>query len=256
MASNMGRGRTLYNVVVREAVTADPAALGDERLFAYRGSVQLQQALFGGGEPALLPDPAFERTQLDETSWVDVARPWIRGADTLLASLTDQVDWRCGRRFMYDRYVDDPRLSRWYRAGEELPHPVLQGLGRALERRYHVPLVGPALNYYRNGRDSVAWHRDRELRHLDRTLVAILTVGARRPFLVRPVAGGPSIDLAPGSGDLLVMGGACQRDWLHTVPKTARNDPRISLSWRWSSGRGRSDRGRSWRAPRRYADAG
>jgi hypothetical protein len=105
-------------------------------------------------------------------------------------------------------------------------------VGDALSVRYGVTLSGPALNYYRDGRDSVAPHADRELRDLDDTIVAILTLGARRPFLLRPRAGGPSIDVAPASGDLLVMGGRCQREWQHAVPKVRRAGPRISASWR------------------------
>jgi alkylated DNA repair dioxygenase AlkB len=101
-----------------------------------------------------------------------------------------------------------------------------------------VPFGGPFLNYYRDGRDSVAWHGDTEMRHVEDTRVAILTLGAARPFLLRPRGGGRSRDLRPGSGDLLVMGGACQRDWEHAVPKTAHAGPRISVSVRWTSGRG------------------
>jgi len=100
---------------------------------------------------------------------------------------------------------------------------------------------GPALNYYRDGRDSVAPHRDRELRKLDETLIAIVTLGARRPFLVRPRGGGRSRNIAPAGGDLLVMGGACQRGWEHAVPKVVNAGPRISVTWRWSSGRGKSE---------------
>jgi alkylated DNA repair dioxygenase AlkB len=134
---------------------------------------------------------------------------------------------------MWDRVVDDPRLSYW---GRDIgDHPDLAAMRGALERHYERRLRPPGLNYYRDGRDSVAWHADRELRRLDDTLVAIVTLGRQRPFLVRPKGGGPSIDLAPASGDLLVMGGACQRDWEHTVPKTARPGPRLSVSWRWAA---------------------
>ena len=92
---------------------------------------------------------------------------------------------------MYDRRVDDPRLSRWYKGDEELPEPVFDEIREALQTRYRVPLKGPGLNYYRDGRDSVAPHRDRELRHLDETLIAIVTLGAQRPFLVKPCRGPP-----------------------------------------------------------------
>jgi alkylated DNA repair dioxygenase AlkB len=133
---------------------------------------------------------------------------------------------------MYDRTVDDPRLSHWYRAGDAPPHDVLSHVRTALERRYGVTLGSVGLNYYRDGSDSVAFHRDRELRALDDTLVAIVTLGARRPFLVRPVGGGRSRDFAPASGDLLVMGGACQQRWEHGVPKVAHAGPRLSMTWR------------------------
>ena len=112
----------------------------------------------------------------------------------------------------------------------------------ALEAHYDVPLGGIGLNYYRDGRDSVAPHRDRELRHLDDTLIAIVTLGARRPFLIRPRGGGKSRDISPASGDLLVMGGRTQVGWEHGVPKVKTAEPRISVTWRWSSEKGPVDR--------------
>ncbi|MCZ7528451.1 MAG: alpha-ketoglutarate-dependent dioxygenase AlkB [Acidimicrobiia bacterium] len=211
----------------------------------------LQRTLLGAGEPAVDPTAAFERIPLDDTSWVDVSRGWLHGADTVLEELVGTVPWRQGRRRMYDRMVDDPRLSRWYRASDPLPHPALDAVRAALARRYRVRFGGVGLNYYRDGRDSVAFHRDRELRHLDRTLVAIVTLGAARPFLVRPHGGGRSRDLRPGSGDLLVMGGRCQADWEHGVPKVASAGPRISASWRWSSGTGPGGHPSPARTPRR-----
>ena len=195
----------------------------------------LQGTLGGAGPPALDGTASFERLRLDATSWVDLGRGWLCGADTLLAAVVPAVAWRQGRRQMYDRVLDDPRLSRWYQATDALPHPALDAVRAALAARYRVPFGAVGLNYYRDGRDSVAFHRDRELRHLDDTLVAILTVGAARPFLIRPRAGGPSRDLRPGSGDLLVMGGRAQADWEHSVPKVARAGPRVSVSLRWSS---------------------
>ena len=107
------------------------------------------------------------------------------------------------------------------------------------------------LNYYRDGADSVAFHADQELRHLDDTLVAIVTLGAARPFLLRPQGGGRSIDLHPGSGDLLVMGGACQAKWEHGVPKVAAGaGPRISASIRWARRPARSGSGLRPTGPR------
>ena len=195
----------------------------------------LQRSLFGDGEPRCNDRARIDRIQLDDASWVDVARGWFLGADTLLDAMLEHVDWKQGRRHMYDRMVDDPRLSHWYRRGDALPHPALERVGNELDRLLGVRVSGPACNFYRDGNDSVAWHADRELRELTDTRIAILTLGARRPFLVRPKGGGTSRDLAPAAGDLLVMGGACQLRWEHAVPKRKDTGPRISCSWRWSA---------------------
>jgi alkylated DNA repair dioxygenase AlkB len=195
----------------------------------------LQRALFGGGPPHVADHTAVEHHDLGEGSWLEISRGWLLGADTLLDELIATVDWWQGKRWMYERIVDDPRLSRWYRHGDDLPHPALVHIRDALARRYRVPFGGAGLNYYRDGRDSVAPHSDRELRRLHDTRVAIVTLGAERPFLVKPKAGGRSRDLSPASGDLLVMGGRFQMDWEHAVPKVARSGPRVSASWRWSS---------------------
>lgn len=212
-----------------------------------------QRALFADGTPAVDANAPIERVFLDARSWVDAGRGWLRGGDTLLDALVESVDWRQGRRFMYERMVDDPRLSRWYRRDEVLPHAVLAEIPRALRARYGVSFGTVGLNYYRDGRDSVAFHRDRELRQLEDTLIAIVTLGERRPFLVRPRGRGSSRDLAPASGDLLVLGGRCQVDFEHGVPKVAHAGPRISATWRWSSRTGRPETGPSWRAPRTYS---
>jgi alkylated DNA repair dioxygenase AlkB len=195
----------------------------------------LQTTLLGVGEPALNPGAIVARTALDDGCWIDFASEWMQGGDTLLAELVESVEWQQGRRWMYDRMVDDPRLTCFAPRSHRKLHPGLTQARRALEARYGVRLSRPGFNYYRDGRDSVAPHSDRELRQLDDTLVAILTLGARRPFLVKAKTGGPSRDLAPGSGDLLVMGGATQLRWEHAVPKVSRAGPRVSVSWRWST---------------------
>jgi alkylated DNA repair dioxygenase AlkB len=179
-----------------------------------------------------------------------VARDWLGGADELCVRLIDGVDWQHHRRWMYDRIVDEPRLTRWYRASDPLPDEALAWFRVAVGRRYGVRFGALGLNFYRNGHDSVAPHSDRELRHLDDTLVAILTLGAARPFLLRPEGGGPSIDLHPASGDLLVMGGTCQATWEHAVPKvSAGAGPRISASIRWAKGAGGAEE--EWAPPDR-----
>ncbi len=195
----------------------------------------LQGSLLGFGTPAVDRATRFERIPLDEHSWIDVARDWHLGSDEIFAHLAGTVEWKQGRRVMWDRMVDDPRLSRWIPRDATEPHPALVDARKAVEARYGVQFGALGLNFYRDGRDSVAFHRDRELRSQDHALIAILTLGAARPFLVRPLGGGPSIDVHPASGDLLVMGGATPRRFEHGVPKVARCGPRISCSWRCSA---------------------
>ncbi len=195
----------------------------------------LQGTLAGAEGPTVDPSVALDRVALDDTSWVDVGRGWLRGADTLLDVLVRTVPWRQGRRAMFGRMVDDPRLSHWYRDFDELPHRALAQIRTVLAAHYAVPFGAVGLNYYRDGRDSVAPHRDRELRDVDDTLVAIVTLGAARPFPIRSCHGGPSRDVRPGSGDLLVMGGRTQADWEHAVPKVRSAGPRVSISLRWAA---------------------
>jgi len=195
----------------------------------------LQGSLFASGPVAVRPTAVFERTELGGGAWVDVARGWLGGADDVMERLASGVDWRQHRRHMYDRMVDEPRLSRWYRSADTLPDEAVAWFRVGVARHYRARFGAVGLNYYRDGRDSVAFHSDRELRHLDDTLVAIVTLGAERPFLLRPTGGGPSIDLRPASGDLIVMGGTCQLGWEHAVPKVSSGaGARISASIRWA----------------------
>lgn len=193
-----------------------------------------QSSLFAAGPLEVRP-AHFEHIDLGGGAWVDVSRSWLGGADDLCERLISGVTWRQRRRRMYDRVVDEPRLVRWYRAEDRLPEQALAWFRLAVGRRYQVRFGALGLNYYRHGQDSVAWHADRELRHLADTRVAIVTLGSARPFLLRPKGGGRSIDLRPSSGDLLVMGGTCQATWEHCVPKTAAAGPRISASVRWTA---------------------
>ncbi|MER6538165.1 alpha-ketoglutarate-dependent dioxygenase AlkB [Streptomyces sp. 900105755] len=178
------------------------------------------------------------RTVLGSGAWIDVLPGWLSGADALFEELAADVPWHAERRQMYDNVVDVPRLLSFYGAGDPLPHPVLTEAREALTRHYGDELGEPfataGLCYYRDGRDSVAWHGDRIGRGArEDTMVAILSVGAPRDLLLRPRRGGPSVRRPLGHGDLIVMGGSCQRTWEHCVPKTARAaGPRISIQFR------------------------
>ncbi|RDI67422.1 DNA-N1-methyladenine dioxygenase [Nocardia pseudobrasiliensis] len=204
-----------------------------------RMSIPLQGSLLDGfGDMELGALREARRTELGDGAWVDVLPGWLRGADVLFERLAVGVPWRADRRQMYDRMVNVPRLLRFYGEGEALPDPVLDQARDALSAHYDAELGEPfrtaGLCYYRDGNDSVAWHGDTGGRGAtDDTMVAIVSVGAARALLLRPRGGGASIRYQLGHGDLIVMGGSCQRTWEHAVPKTQRPvGPRISIQFR------------------------
>lgn len=207
-------------------------------------------------------DAVFERLDLDEGAWVDVARRWMAGADELFEHLRHEVPWQASRLFRYDHFVEERRLGSGWKPGGPLPHPALGGATRALQHRYRVQFGGFAMVQYRDGGDGQAFHRDTDLRWLDDTVVAILSLGAKRPWLLRPRRSrhdhspgkGAVHDLAPASGDLMVMGGRAQADWEHSVPYLGPRAvaPRISIQWRFAHRRGRPFTGASSRAPLTY----
>jgi len=178
------------------------------------------------------------RTVLAHGAWVDFLPGWVSGADALFERVASVVPWRAERRRMYDRVVDVPRLLCFYGEGQELPDPMLTAARDALSEHYRAelgePLCTAGLCLYRDGRDSVAWHGDTTGRGSTQdTMVAIVSLGAPRSLLLRPRGGGRALRHDLGHGDLLVMGGSCQRTWEHAVPKTARaTGPRISVQFR------------------------
>ena len=182
---------------------------------------------------------ALRRHELSRGAWADHLPGWVRGSDEVLDTLRHDVPWRAERRTMYDTEVDVPRLLCWYAAGRPLPHPVLTAARDALTRHYAPelgePFVTAGMCLYRDGRDSVAWHGDTLGRsaHTD-TMVAIVSFGSPRALLLRPRGGGGgSLRFPLGHGDLVVMGGSCQRTWEHAVPKTTRPvGPRVSVQFR------------------------
>ncbi|MET7295771.1 alpha-ketoglutarate-dependent dioxygenase AlkB [Streptomyces griseoloalbus] len=199
----------------------------------------LQGSLFDQADELRLgPLDGVRRTELGRGAWIDVLPGWLGGSDALFDHLAAQVPWRAERRQMYDQVVDVPRLLSYYRADDPLPHPVLAEARAALSAHYAGELGEPfataGLCYYRDGRDSVAWHGDRIGRGArEDTMVAILSVGAPRDLLLRPMGGGDTVRRPLGHGDLIVMGGSCQRTWEHAVPKSTRaTGPRISIQFR------------------------
>jgi alkylated DNA repair dioxygenase AlkB len=204
------------------------------------------------------------RLQLDATSWVDLVDGFVRQPDRRFRELRQTTEWRQNEVLRYDHYVPERRLGASL-DGNGLP--LLRQIALHLEATYRVPWTGVGALLYRDGQDFQGFHGDREMRWLDDTLVAIVVLGARRPFALRPR--GPITDaiervpagsragdimLTPGEGDLLVMGGACQRDWLHSVPAADTTHARISLTWRWTSRRGRPDTNPTYYEGRQYSD--
>ena len=191
-----------------------------------------QANLFGAGEPRLDPRLAgLRRLTLTAGAWVDHLPGWLEGHGVVFEHLRRTTRWEHHRRRMYERIVDVPRLVA------DLPddgpgHPVLDQAAEVLSRHYGLGLPRISLAYYRDGRDSVAWHGDRLGHLVDDTVVAILSLGEPRRFLLRPVAGGASRAFELGWGDLLVMGGSCQRTWQHAVPKAVQAGPRMSVQFR------------------------
>jgi alkylated DNA repair dioxygenase AlkB len=187
--------------------------------------------------------PHVTRTTLSDGAWLDRRPSWVAGSGLLFDRLLAAVPWQAERRPMYDRVVDVPRLLCFYGEDDALPDPSLAEARRALDDYYAAelgePFVTAGLCLYRDGRDSVAWHGDTIGRsRTEDTMVAILSLGAPRPLLLRPRsrgAGRPhsTIRAPSGHGDLLVMGGSCQRTWEHAVSKTTRPvGPRISIQFR------------------------
>ncbi|HJP65439.1 MAG TPA: alpha-ketoglutarate-dependent dioxygenase AlkB [Actinomycetota bacterium] len=195
-----------------------------------------QPSLLSAAEPTAI-DPSFSdlhRVQLDDESWVDHAPGWISGPDALFEAVLNGREWQQRSRPMYDRRVLEPRLTApWFLdSGRPLEPPILGTIRQALIERYGRVFDSVGFNLYRDGSDSVAWHADHIAKEIEDPIVALVSVGEPRKFLLRPKGGGPSHAFLLGRGDLLVTGGKTQRTWEHSVPKVARAGPRISMAFR------------------------
>ena len=192
----------------------------------------LQGDLFAQGPPALDPAASVERLHLDDRSWIDTSSRWLCGGDELLELLAARLRWTRAERPMYGRMVDEPRLGAFVRPGSPGSPPLLADMAGVLAARYRAGFNSVWVNYYRGGDDSVAWHSDRIGIDPADAVVAIVSLGGPRRFRLRPAGGGPSRSFTLASGDLLVMGGACQQNWEHSVPKVAAAPPRMSVTFR------------------------
>lgn len=208
-------------------------------VYAESMAIDFQAGLFSDAAIEVPPlTGRVRRVPLSQGAWADLAPGWIAGADEVFPRLVESIPWHAERREMYERTVDVPRLLCMYGVGDELPDPVLTRARDELNRYYATELgeefVTAGCCYYRDGRDSVAWHGDRIGRsRTEDTMVAIVSFGSPRHLSLRPVGGRLHGSYPLGHGDLIVMGGSCQRTWEHAILKTGRAvGPRISVQFR------------------------
>jgi alkylated DNA repair dioxygenase AlkB len=197
-------------------------------------ALSTQPSLLGGGAPAVDGGALarIRRIALDEDAWVEHLPGWVSGHEALLDHLAQSTAWRTESRLMYDRMVDVPRLVAALPA-DGPGHPVLEEIRRVLNARYETTFVNLSMGYYRDGNDSVAWHGDTTARELPQAIVATISLGEPRKFLLRPRSRGARTQAYMlGWGDLIVMGGSCQRTWEHSVPKVAHAWPRMAVMYR------------------------
>jgi alkylated DNA repair dioxygenase AlkB len=194
-----------------------------------------QPSLWANQSPVVdLSFGGLQRTELDGESWLDHEPGWVVGSDRAFEDLVREVPWSQRRRWMYDRQVDEPRLTSWQRIdqGAAIASHWVEDARAALSTRYGVEFDSIGINLYRDGADSVAWHRDRIPEDIVDPVVALVSLGEPRKFLLRPRGGGPSLVFKLGQGDLLVTGGQTQRRFEHSVPKVKAAGARMSVVFR------------------------
>jgi len=178
--------------------------------------------------------PSFDATfaggvrhELAHGAWVEHVAGWVRGHDLLFEQLHRELAWKHETRVMYDKTVDVPRLLASVGTS-----PLVEAMRVALSARYGEAFVHVTAALYRDGNDSVALHGDTTAREMNTAVVATISLGEPRRFLMKPTAGGESIAFRAGLGDLIVMGGTAQRTWRHGVPKVAHAGPRMAVMFR------------------------
>jgi alkylated DNA repair dioxygenase AlkB len=205
----------------------------EQTLFSLGGTPEFDLERTGGMPVAV--DETFAaatRIQLDDTSWVDHIPGWLAGDGELMEALMTQAAWEQRSRWMYTRMVTEPRLTAEYPVIADAPLPVLHYLTGVLSAQYGRPYARLWMNWYRDNDDGTGWHADRPADKHDEAVIPVLSLGATRRFLIRPEGGGRSTAIVTHGGDLVVMGGRCQRDYQHSVPKQKQPaGARLSLNF-------------------------
>jgi alkylated DNA repair dioxygenase AlkB len=205
----------------------------EQTLFSLASPLDADRERTGGMNVAV--DETFapaDRIQFDDTSWVDHVPGWLAGDGELMEALMKQASWEQRSRWMYTQMVQEPRLTAEYPVIADAPQPVLRYLTEVLSAHYGQPYTRLWMNWYRDNRDGTGWHADRPANRLDEAVIPVLSLGATRRFLIRPGGGGPSTTIVTHGGDLVVMGGRCQKDYQHSVPKQQQHaGARLSLNF-------------------------
>jgi len=212
-------------------------SIGDPALDCPLGSGRTYQTnLFRRAEPAI--DTTFRslrRVHLDADAWLDIVPGWLANDAALFEELERTCDWTQRKRWLYEQERIEPRLtSSWSVAsGAPLEPAILETMRCLLSERYDVSFDSVGFNLYRDGQDSVAWHRDKIRQEVETPIVPLVSLGEARKLLFRPLGGGQSRAFSAGRGDLLVTGGTAQWTWEHAILKVARAGPRISIAFRY-----------------------
>jgi alkylated DNA repair dioxygenase AlkB len=205
----------------------------EQTLFSLAGTPDFDLERTGGMKVAV--DETFAATariQLDDTSWVDHVQGWLAGDGELMEALMKQASWEQRSRWMYTRMVVEPRLTAEYPVIADASQPVLHYLTEVLSAHYERSYARLWMNWYRDNNDGTGWHVDRPANEQDEAVIPVLSLGATRRFLIRPAGGGPSTAIVTHGGDLVVMGGRCQQDYQHSVPKQKQPaGARLSLNF-------------------------
>ncbi|MBV9988410.1 MAG: alpha-ketoglutarate-dependent dioxygenase AlkB [Chitinophagaceae bacterium] len=158
-------------------------------------------------------------------------------ADRFYNELLQGTPWKQRTRKMYDRMVQDPRLTAWYGDDHHNWPLVLQFIKRKVEAACGIVFNSVLLNQYRNGNDSVAWHSDTLPSAGKHHAIASVTFGETRVFKVRHKTRAeiPQLDIPLKHGSFLLMGETMQYHYEHHIPKTSRKiAARINLTFRIS----------------------
>jgi alkylated DNA repair dioxygenase AlkB len=165
------------------------------------------------------------------------------GNDEVLARLIAETAWRSELVTVWGKQYRQPRLTAWHGEAayaysglrlEPLPFTALQQeIRQAVEAASGHRFNSVLLNYYRDGRDSMGMHSDDEPELGPEPVIASVSFGAQRTFILQHKRSKERVRLALTDGSLLLMAGCLQANWLHGVNKVARSvGPRVNLTFR------------------------